>query len=577
MKKFIKILVVALFIFVVTIALVACEEKSTHKGDFTHEINNVDDLKKVSEMLGADYDKGVFELNTDIAINENWETIGDTVDKSFRGTFNGNGHTITYTINIPEPEERDVKNPIADDKAYGLFGVIHNAKITNLVLNVNIIVPADANSFYVGGLAGLMSGNNTISNVTINGNIATTLGDIRKIIDETDGYVLREPERYDMTVFVGGLAGFVQGNTAINGVNSSVNINVGAYGTSAGINDLFVGGVAGSMRTVNISSLRDNTEYCSAKNLTFTGSIDATGSLVNVGGIFGAAYRVNDGEKWFTNTSSINAQAYRRLRIGGIAGVLDRVNLNKTRVDMNSINANIFSQSASRSFNIGGLVGYVANFSNINNAVSDVDKICVSTDVSNYTGGLIGMLHFSNVTNATSSGELYYGSQTIMNINQIRYEGSTQKNHYYIYNGGMIGRVYGESKMNNVSTSFKAYQGLVGEVANAVEIVIIKEAEGETFDAWFANTVYDAGMTISAKEGKLEEGEQKYKIIHKYDLSNEINGETNLSFVSTNSKCYNDKVIYAKAQEWYNGIGVEQVDTTVFDALRTTIITNINA
>ena len=92
MKKFIKILVVALFIFVVTIALVACEEKSTHKGDFTHEINNVDDLKKVSEMLGADYDKGVFELNTDIAINENWETIGDTVDKSFRGTFNGNGH-----------------------------------------------------------------------------------------------------------------------------------------------------------------------------------------------------------------------------------------------------------------------------------------------------------------------------------------------------------------------------------------------------------------------------------------------------------------------------------------------------
>ena len=183
MKNFAKILVVALLVLVISIALVACNDKDTHKGDFIYEIQNADDLKKLSEMLGADYDKGVYELKSDISITENWESIGNSVDNSFRGIFNGNGHSITYTINIPEPEERDTKSAFVNEKFYGLFGVIHNAKVSNLTLNVNVTVPADATTFYVGGLAGLMSGNNTISDVTINGNLVTTMGNICKYID----------------------------------------------------------------------------------------------------------------------------------------------------------------------------------------------------------------------------------------------------------------------------------------------------------------------------------------------------------------------------------------------------------
>lgn len=576
MKRFSKILIVALLAIVMTMVLIACDEEDTNKGVFTHKIESTEDLIKVSEMLGADYDKGVFELENDLTI-ESYQPLGDSVDNSFRGEFKGNGHTITYNINIPEPEERDTNNPLPEDAFYGLFGVIHNAKISNLTLNVNITVPANASSFYVGGLAGFMSGNNTITNVDVNGNVHTTMGNICKFIDVETNW--RESERYEMTGFVGGLAGFIQGNTSINAIDSSVAINVDANKSGScvsGVDDLFVGGVVGSMRTVNLSSLRANSDYCSATNLRYSGVINAIGSQVNVGGIFGSASRINDGEKWFTDSSSISAEAYKRLRIGGIAGILDRVNLDKTKVELDEINAEVFSKTVSRSFNVGGLVGYLANFSTINNAISDVDTITVSTDVINYTGGLVGTSHFSKINNSVASGELFYDRQSITTITYINYEGNTQNNPYYIYNGGMIGRVYGESQMNNVSSNFKAYQGLVGEAANAIEIVVIKD--GETIEEWFASTVYDASMTTTPeKEGEKVDGEQKYKITHLYKLENIVDGNTNLSFVAINSRCYNDKGTNAKAEEWYKPIGVEQNDTTTYNSLYNTINSNINA
>ncbi len=573
MKKFVKILIVAMMALVLVTALIACDDKDTHKGEFTHEINDANDLKKISEMLGSDYDKGVFELKSDVTISEGWTPIGSSVENSFRGVLNGNNHTITYKIDIPEPEERDVKSDIVSEKYFGLFGVIHNAKISNLTINVDVTVPVDAESFFVGGLAGFMSGNNEIKNVTINGYVSTTMGNICKYIDEENDW--RESERYAMTAYVGGLAGFVQGGSTLDGIISNVSIDVGAYnaGCISGINDLFVGGVAGSMRTVNLSSLKDNTEYCYAKNLGFTGSLKAIGSQVNAGGIFGAAYRIKDGEKWYTTTTNITAQAYKRLRIGGIAGIIDRVNLNKTGVDLDALNVETFSSSTSKSFNAGGLVGYAANFSNVSNAISNVNKITVATNTINYTGGLVGMLHYSSISNAVANGELFYGRYSMMNsATDVRYEGNTQNNPYYIYNGGAVGRLYGESKLDSIATTFKAYQGLVGEVARAVEIIVIKEGDGETYEGWFNNTVYNANMISASKDGDLVDGEQKYRIIHNYDLS-----ATNLTFVKTNSRCYNDTQTNEKASEWYNGIGQAQDDDTAYSALYNTINSNINA
>lgn len=573
MRKIAKIMVVSLLIVILTMALIACNDNSTHKGEFVHEINSVDDLKKVADMVGSDYDKGVFELKNDIVIpaDENWTPIGTSVENSFRGTFNGNDHTITYTINIPEPEDgRDTKAPLDDQKSFGLFGVIHNAKISKLNLSIDITVPADANSFYVGGLAGFASGNNTIDDVEVNGNVETTLGDIRKILDEETQLI--EIERYDMAGFVGGVVGFIQGSTTLNNVSSTTYIKVGAYSDKAAFDDLFVGGVAGAIRTVDLSSLKDNNEYASANNLSFAGSISASGSQVNAGGIFGAAYRIKNGEKWNVSGNSINVKAYKRLRVGGLAGMIDRVTLSKAKVDLDTINAGAFSFSTSRSFNAGGAFGYVANLSSLDNVISDVKKVYVAKNTTNYTGGLVGTLHYSKLTSAVASGALYYGTDVIDDVKEIRYEGNTQNNHYYVYNGGIAGRVYGESSMANASSNFKAYQGIVGEAANAIEIIVLKD--GETITDWLNSSIYNTSMLTYAKieESNPKEGEVKYKIVHNISLD-----DVSLTYVETNSKAYNDKQTNDKASTWYNEIGSKKADDITYNELYNTINSNINS
>ncbi|MBQ8178159.1 MAG: hypothetical protein IJ033_03100 [Clostridia bacterium] len=576
MKKFSKILLITLLVMVLVTALVACKEEDTHKGEFTHTINNVDDLKKISEMLGSDYDQGIFELKADLTISdENWAPIGTSVDSSFRGTFVGNGHTITYKINIDEPLERDTTATVPDEKFYGIFGVVHGATISNLNVYVDIAIPADASSNYVGGLVGFMSGDCNISNVNVSGNIATTMGNLCRFIPQEDGSELRELERYSMAGYIGGLAGYAKGNSKISNVNSSVSINVGAYNDGAyvsALNDVFVGGIVGSMRPINLSSLKDNNAVCSAKNLTYTGMINAKGNLVNAGGIFGAAYRINDGEKWVVNSSKVTASACKRLRVGGVAGIIDRVNLNKTSAKVSQISAETFSSSASRSFNVGGLVGYVANFSAIENAIIAVDKISVAVNVNNYTGGLVGMLHFSSIKNAVADGTLYYGRDSILTISTISYAGNTRNNAYYTYNGGIVGRVYGESTLDNLSTKFTAYQGIVGELANAVEIVNIKEGEGETYEGWLGNTVYKSSQISVNKEGALEDGEQKYRVIHNYDIS-----ANNYTYISTNSRCNNDIPQYPNATERLVEVGSGVADSTSYDALYNSINSAINA
>lgn len=581
MKKINKIIITLLMVMVFMTALVACNDKDTHKGEFTYEINNADDLADVANMLGADYDKGTFILNTDLNLSDdNWTAIGDSVINSFRGTFNGNGHTITYKINIAEPEERDTTSKLVDEKFYGLFGVIHNATISNLNLSVNIEVPSDASSIYLGGLCGFASGTCNVSNVNVSGSIYTTMGDICKTTISEDGSEIKERERYEMAEYVGGLIGYVKGEATIANVNSSVFINVGAYeryGYKAALNDVFAGGVVGSMRTVDLSSLRANTNYCSAKALSFTGSITATGNLVNVGGIFGSAYRIYDGEKWTVNSNNISAYAFKRSRVGGIAGLLDRVTLKKASSNVNKINAEIFSSSTSRSFNVGGLVGYLANFSYVENVISNAQKITVSTYTNNYTGGLVGMLHFSTIKNAVADGALYYDNKSILDNTDISYASSGNRNNaYYIYNGGAVGRMYGASTLDNLSTKFTAYQGVVGELANAIEIVSVKVGEGESvenaYTAWLQSTVYDSTQLTASKEGGVEEGEQKYRIIHNYNVAS-----NNYTYVKTNSKCFNDLAdnpVAADERMVKVGTGVD--DTISYDALYSAISSAIN-
>ncbi|MBO5775999.1 MAG: hypothetical protein J6R35_01355, partial [Clostridia bacterium] len=403
-----------------------------------------------------------------------------------------------------------------------------------------------------------------------------------------------EAERYDMAVSIGGLIGYSIGNSNYDGVNSSVNITVNSnkstkkYTDSDGeersattlsaINNLTVGGVVATLRTVNLSSVRSNTEYAEAKNLSYSGSISAEGALLNVGGIVGSAYRVKNAQKWISNVGVINTKAYKRLNVGGRAGSLDRVALSKSKSTVGEINAKRLSSTQTTSYNVGGFVGYCANFTSLENVMSSVTKVVLPVKVFNYTGGLVGMLHFSSINKAVADGDLYYDRSLILNDTHISYGQNAKENPYYVNNGGIVGRVYGESTLANLATTFTAYQGIAGELANAVEIVTIKEDEGETFAQWLQDSSYNTALMTYEKSGnKNEDGEQKYRVVHLYSI-NSTDAEPTIFYVNTNAKVYNDSLTTSAAVSHNNNTGKAQDDiATEYTALSQDIEAAINA
>ena len=140
-----------------------------------YQINNIDDLKlfrdKVDEQAsdGASQFTGKYiKLNADIdldedgdGIGENWNPIGSMAGDhgSFKGVFDGNGHTIS-NLNVQ-----------TTGNGLGFFAyTTGNAEIKNLTFN-NVTVKSTNNSNYVGGVVGNAFASTKITNVHITGKI----------------------------------------------------------------------------------------------------------------------------------------------------------------------------------------------------------------------------------------------------------------------------------------------------------------------------------------------------------------------------------------------------------------------
>ena len=122
------------------------------------QIKNVDDLKNIPS--GADSEGCTYILLNDLTLNEAWTPI-----KDFRGTFDGNGHTIN---NLHIPADSGVEY-------VGLFGqTFHDVVIRNV--GVNIAPEGLTASGSVASAGGLISFSNggtvTIENCYVVGNVA---------------------------------------------------------------------------------------------------------------------------------------------------------------------------------------------------------------------------------------------------------------------------------------------------------------------------------------------------------------------------------------------------------------------
>ena len=244
----------------------------------TYTVYNTNGLMNIAELVNGGKSDINITLDTDIDLTgKDWTPIGTDYDNSYKGTFDGGGHTITgltFTTN---------------DEYAGLFGWLNRAgTVKNVVMEG---VQITSNQIYGGSIGGVVGYSwGTIENCSVSGSVSGT-------------------------VYVGGVVGAQIGGS-ITGCSSSATVK--------GMVD--VGGVAGqtnSSATLTACYATGNVtiEINPAKNIAggslvgmnagssllacyATGNVTSTGSStgkVHIGGFLGNNYTTVTAGYWKNN------------------------------------------------------------------------------------------------------------------------------------------------------------------------------------------------------------------------------------------------------------------------------------
>ena len=262
-----------------TVSLAAAKDLGyTIESNGSYTVTSADGLMNVAELVNGGKSDINITLDTDIDLTgKDWTPIGTDYDNSYKGTFDGGGHTITgltFTTN---------------DEFAGLFGWLNRAgSVKNVVMEG---VQITSNQIYGGSIGGVVGyGWGTIENCSVSGSVSGT-------------------------VYVGGVVGAQIGGS-ITGCSSSATVK----GT------VDVGGVAGqtnSSATLTACYATGNVtiEINPAKNIAggslvgmnagssllacyATGNVTSTGSstgYVQIGGFLGGNYTTVTACYWKNN------------------------------------------------------------------------------------------------------------------------------------------------------------------------------------------------------------------------------------------------------------------------------------
>ena len=262
-----------------TVSLAAAKDLGyTIESNGSYTVTSADGLMNIAKLVNGGKSDINITLDTDIDLTgKDWTPIGTDYDNSYKGTFDGGGHTITgltFTTN---------------DEFAGLFGWLNRAgTVKNVVMEG---VQITSNQIYGGSIGGVVgSGWGTIENCSVSGSVSGT-------------------------VYVGGVVG-VQIGGSITGCSSSATVK----GT------VDVGGVAGqtnSSATLTACYATGNViiEMALKKNIAggglvgmnagssllacyATGNVTSTGSstgYVHIGGFLGNNYTTVTACYWKNN------------------------------------------------------------------------------------------------------------------------------------------------------------------------------------------------------------------------------------------------------------------------------------
>ena len=244
----------------------------------TYTVYNADGLMNIAELVNGGKTDINITLDTDIDLTgKDWTPIGTDYDNSYKGTFDGGGHTITgltFTTN---------------DKYAGLFGWLNKAgTVKNVVMEG---VQITSNQIYggsIGGVAGYSWG--TIENCSVSGSVSGTVYVGGVVGAQIGGSITgcSSSATVKGTVDVGGVAGQTNSSATLTACYATGNVTIEINPKKNIAGGSLVGMNAGSSLLA-----------CYATgNVTSTGS--STGK-VHIGGFLGNNYTTVTACYWKNN------------------------------------------------------------------------------------------------------------------------------------------------------------------------------------------------------------------------------------------------------------------------------------
>ena len=259
-----------------TVSLAAAKDLGyTIESNGSYTVTSADGLMNIAELVnGGKTDINItLDKNIDLT-GKDWTPIGTSFDNSYKGTFDGGGHTITgLTVTT-------------NDQFVGLFGYLNRAGTVKNVVMEGVLITSNHMFGCTGGMVGYSWG--TIENCSVSGSVSGTdcVGGV--VGSQKAGSIIGccTSATVKGTHYVGGVAGEKWGSMTACYATGNVTLEIASQKNNFG------GGVVGLNGGSRVLAC-----YATG-NVTSTGS--STGN-VHIGGLFGDSYTTVTACYWKNN------------------------------------------------------------------------------------------------------------------------------------------------------------------------------------------------------------------------------------------------------------------------------------
>jgi len=259
-----------------TVSLAAAKDLGyTIESNGSYTVTSADGLMNIAKLVNGGKSDINITLDTDIDLTgKDWTPIGTDYDNSYKGTFDGGGHTITgLTVTT-------------NDQFVGLFGYLNRAGMVKNVVMEGIQITSNHMFGCTGGVVGYSWG--TIENCSVSGSVSGTdcVGGV--VGSQKAGSIIgcSSSATVKGKHYVGGVAGEKWGTMTACYATGNVTLEIASQKNNFG------GGVVGLNGGSRVLAC-----YATG-NVTSTGS--STGN-VHIGGLFGDSYTTVTACYWKNN------------------------------------------------------------------------------------------------------------------------------------------------------------------------------------------------------------------------------------------------------------------------------------